>query len=141
MSWLYYAISSSVLWGMSHAIGERLLRTINISTLMLFNAIGSLCFAMVFSFYKNNLKIDLQACESKHILMMLFCVIANTMAILFIYISTQQKNATMAGLIEISYPFFAALTAIILFNDKQLNVNSFIGTLFIIIGTMIISKF
>lgn len=141
MTWLYYALISSMLWGMSYAVGERLLRVISIPTLMFFNAIGSLLFAVGYLIFKNNIKTDLALLDQKNISMLLFCTVANIIASLFVNIATQQKNATMAGLIEISYPLFSAITAFILFGDKQLNTSSFIGAMFILFGTLIISKF
>lgn len=141
MTWLYYALISSMLWGMSYAVGERLLRVISIPTLMLFSAIGNILFATFYVIYKNNIKTDIATLDQKYTFMLFFCTAANIIATLLVNIATQQKNATMAGLIEISYPFFAAITAFVLFGDKQLNINSFIGALFIVFGTLIISKF
>lgn len=53
---------------------------------------------------------------------------------LLIYVAIGEKNATLASLIEISYPFFVALFAWIFFRETQFNTATLIGGFFILGG-------
>ena len=52
--------------------------------------------------------------------------------------SIQGKNATLAGLIEISYPLFIALFAYFLFGEMQIGVASALGGVLIFAGVALI---
>ncbi|MGA2053413.1 MAG: EamA family transporter, partial [Opitutales bacterium] len=56
-------------------------------------------------------------------------------------LAIQHKNATLASLIEISYPFFVALFAWLLFRDVQLSWATALGGLLILAGIAIIYRF
>lgn len=53
---------------------------------------------------------------------------------LLIYAAIGEKNATLASLIEISYPFFVALFAWLFFREAQLNAATIAGGLLILGG-------
>lgn len=55
--------------------------------------------------------------------------------------SITAKNATLAGLIEISYPIFIALFSYLLFKDNQLTPGSIAGALLIFSGIFVVYHF
>ena len=55
-----------------------------------------------------------------------------------LYLSIRSRNATMASLIEISYPFFVALFAYLLFRDVHLNRNILFGAVLVFSGVALI---
>ena len=61
------------------------------------------------------------------------------LASIFIVISIQNKNATVAGLIELTYPIFTILFTWYFFNENHINSSIIIGGGFIAIGVVIIS--
>jgi drug/metabolite transporter (DMT)-like permease len=63
------------------------------------------------------------------------------LAELFIGFSIQGKNATLSGLIEISYPFFIAIFSYLLFRKNYLTLSTVFGGLFIAIGVFLIYRF
>ena len=60
---------------------------------------------------------------------------------LMIALSISTKNATLAGLVEISYPLFIALFAYFLFKETQINAAIIIGGLLIFSGIFVIYYF
>jgi drug/metabolite transporter (DMT)-like permease len=59
---------------------------------------------------------------------------------LFIGFSITAKNATLAGLIEISYPIFIALFSFILFRSV-VNLPTMLGGMIIFVGVFVIYYF
>lgn len=59
----------------------------------------------------------------------------------FIGLSIHAKNATLAGLIEISYPIFIVIFAYFLFKEHQLNTATVFGGLLVFVGVFIIYFF
>jgi len=55
---------------------------------------------------------------------------------LLIYVAIGEKNATLASLIEISYPFFVALFAWIFFRETHFNLATIAGGLLILGGVL-----
>jgi drug/metabolite transporter (DMT)-like permease len=55
-----------------------------------------------------------------------------------LYLAVRGRNATLASLIEISYPAFVALFAWLLFRDWQLNAGVLLGAALVFAGTMLI---
>ncbi len=76
---------------------------------------------------------------------LLILVLAETavliLAELFIGFSIVSKNASLAGLIEISYPIFTALFAYVLFKESQLDTATMIGGVLIFSGVVTIYLF
>jgi len=74
------------------------------------------------------------------ILCLMVAVITAMVAALLIFMSIQAKNATVASLIEVTYPFFTAFFAWILFRQNTLNLATLVGGLLILAGVVIIAR-
>jgi uncharacterized membrane protein len=59
----------------------------------------------------------------------------------FIAYSIIGKNATISGLIEISYPLFIALFSFLIFREYSINTQTIIGGLLIFCGVIVIYYF
>ncbi len=72
-------------------------------------------------------------------------VVAETIGLilaeLFIAFSITNKNATLSGLIEISYPIFIAIFSYLLFRENQINTATIAGGILIFLGIFIIFTF
>lgn len=141
--WIIFALGASILWGLSYILFEQVYKKISIMT-----ALWIVCLIMFFvmllgSFLAGNLKPDLAAIQSsKKLQWLLISGIATAiLADVFIALSITNKNATLAGLVEISYPIFIALFAYLLFKQNQLNTAALIGGLLIFAGVFIIYYF
>ena len=55
-----------------------------------------------------------------------------------LYLAVRGRNATLASLIEISYPAFVALFAWLLFREWQINAGVLAGAALVLAGTTLI---
>lgn len=134
--WIIFALSASVLWGLSYILFEQIYKKISVAT-----SLAIVCFVMFFvmlgvSYFRGALKVDLSILASSKKLMWLMAggTAAAIIADVCIALSIVTKNATLAGLVEISYPLFIALFAYLLFKENQLTLSTFIGGLLVFSG-------
>ena len=64
--------------------------------------------------------------------------VTSTAGAALLYLSINNKNATLASLIEITYPVFVIFFAYVLFRQIHVNLSVAIGGLFILSGAVII---
>lgn len=140
MTWFIYSLMCSVLWGLNYSLGEKIIKNVGISTLLFFDCIISVLFASVYIYYSSSIKQELLSITSKEIVIICITVACNILGSLLLCISIKEKNATMAGMIEISYPFFTAIFTYLIFSENQLSMKSLFGGLLIMLGTYVIWK-
>jgi len=143
MSWILFATASAALWGLSYVLSEKMLETISAVSLMLYTSFGSIFIFIILALYKGDVSRDWEilkkgGIELKYIAIL---ILVEALASLSILYSIKEKNATSAGLIEISYPLFAALFAWLIFKDNQLSVGTIIGGILIFSGVLCIAYF
>jgi drug/metabolite transporter (DMT)-like permease len=96
-----------------------------------------------YSLLQGNIKSDARIVfESKELLMTV--VVASAifaLANVLVALSIQSKNATLASLIEISYPLFIILFAWLLFREHAINLSVVVGGGLIMIGVGVIYYF
>lgn len=134
--WLAYALSAAVLWGLSYTLTEQVMRKLSIASVFLASALGGTLFALTFGLATGHLKRDWETirtagAETK---LLLVCVFVYVTANALILLSIKSKNATMAGMIEISYPLFTALFAWAFFREAQMSIGTLLGFTLIILG-------
>ncbi len=141
--WIIFAVSASVLWGLSYILFEQIYKKISVAT-----ALAIICFFMFFimlavSYLKGALKADLANVVSSKKLIWLVAggTLTAIIADVCIALSIVTKNATLAGLVEISYPLFIALFAYLLFKENQLTLGTAIGGLLVFSGIAVIYYF
>lgn len=138
--WLVYAISASMVWGLSYVIAERIFQhkasPLTIVGIEMF--VGSLILLCVSWF--NKLTTDLKdiAADSSLWFLLICGTITSVGGNLLIAASIKEKNAVLAGLVEISYPLFVALFAYLLFGVNHINTSVVIGGLLIMLGVVLI---
>lgn len=141
--WIAYAIAASVLWGVSYTLNEQLMKKISIASVLLTGALGSLAFAACLGFATGAFSRDIDALKKNDgtMKLMLAAVAVYVVANLFILLATKAKNATMAAMIEISYPLFTALFAWLLFKETQFNAGTIAGAGLVLAGVACIYYF
>lgn len=136
--WMVYAIAASLLWGLVYVLAGRLLQhglsvptvlVIESGLLFLFMAPAHKALKSDFQILLNNPQLAGMA-----ILLAICFVAANFM----IATSIAEKNATLAALLEISYPIFTVFFAWLIFRDAHLTWETALGGLLIFIGVSII---
>ena len=141
--WIAFAVSASVLWGLSYTITEHLMKKVSIPGVMLAGAIGSLLIATTTAFFAGTFQKDVATLKEDSSTSWLLAgniaiyVAANTLILL----ATKSKNATMAAMIEISYPLFTALFAYLIFKQLQFNAGTLAGATLVLAGVCCIYYF
>ncbi len=143
MIWLVYACSAAVLWGISYTVSEQLMKKISIPGVLLTAALGNIIFALVVGLWRGDFQKDIEALKTADgaFKLMLGSVAVYVGANLCILLATKSKNATMAAMVEITYPLWTALFAWILFRETQMNVGTAFGAALILSGVCCIYYF
>lgn len=139
--WLYYAFAATVFWGMNCAFLEKLLeKGFPVSLLMALESCMALPFFFGLSYLRGTVKEGFTMLkDNTDLLYLLFAVSGSFLAAtFFIFNSIQAKNATLAGLIEVSYPIFTILFTWLFFKQFHLNAYSAAGGVLIIVGIAVI---
>ena len=139
--WLGYAFASTVFWGMNCAFLEKLLeKNFPVTLLMAFESCLALPLFLALSLMQGTAKQGINMIMGdKNIIWLILAVSFSFLtATFFIFHSIQAKNATLAGLVEVSYPIFTILFTWLFFRQFHLNLYSGIGGLLILSGIAVI---
>ncbi|MFA6585977.1 MAG: DMT family transporter [Candidatus Paceibacterota bacterium] len=140
--WIIFALSASLFWGVSYVLSEQIYKKISVFTSLGIAFLVVSIISIVISYFNNSLKSDLVSIYSSKNL--LWYVIGGIVALMIaescIGLSIVSKNATLAGLIEISYPIFIAIFSYLLFNNK-VTLPTILGGIMIFLGVFVIYYF
>lgn len=141
--WIFFAVGASMLWGITYVLGEQIYKKAAISTTLAFMCGVTAVFMLLFSFFRGELKKDIVLFTTDSYLfgLLLSVTAIFILAELLIGYSIVAKNATLAGLIEISYPIFIALFSYLIFKDNQITTGSIAGALLIFSGIFVVYHF
>jgi len=122
--WIVYALSASVIWGVSYAASGRVIER-GVSPLSFFFcyvAASALLagLALACTGKMTTVSHEVQGLGAD-MPWLIVAVVASGVGSLLIYMAIGGKNATLASLIEISYPLFVALFAWLFFRETHLN--------------------
>ena len=141
--WFFYALFAAVAWGLGYVLDERVLNNgVSPATLILAHSLIALPFYLILC-WKNGMAFeDINIIvQDKWImfytLVAALCVVGGNY---FIFVSLSEKNATLTSIVEISYPFFVAIFAWLLFRETQLNMSIIVGGMFIFAGVVLILR-
>jgi drug/metabolite transporter (DMT)-like permease len=133
--WFVYALSAAVIWGISYAASGRAMER-GVSALVFFSLYTAVGALIGFGALAATGKLGAIPAELRAVgpdwKWLVIALVASAVGALLIYIAIGEKNATIASLIEISYPVFVAFFAWLFFRETQFNLATVIG------GTMII---
>jgi drug/metabolite transporter (DMT)-like permease len=139
--WLVYALLAAIIWGLSYALDERVFKY-HLSPLTLLACIslgGGIIFSILAYFFKLKADVSLLFHDRKALWILLAAVATANIGSFFITISIQAKNATLAALVELSYPLFTILFSLLIFKVNYFTPKVIIGGLLIMIGVTLIS--
>lgn len=137
--WFWYALYASVLWGVGYVINQILMKTLNsIEIIVLESFVILLVFIPWLVFTENWKATIIKLSDIKIVLLVLAGSTIYITAAIFILKSIGAGNATLAAIIEASYPIFTMLFAYILLREIQFSVYTIVGCAFIITGLIIV---
>jgi drug/metabolite transporter (DMT)-like permease len=123
-SWFLAAVTAAMMWGASYALMEKVLRLgISPAAMLVFNGVFAMVIygAVMWVQGGHTTAIKLLQAHPYAAALLLAVVAMNVTGNFLIFFSISEKNATLASLIEISYPLFTALFAWLFFKQVQMN--------------------
>lgn len=143
--WMIFALAAAILWGASYAASGLLLRS-SITPLVFyfcFSWLGALIATITFFLRgeKNNFISQLKELPPAHAGWFLFSLITASIGAWMTYQAVGAKNASLASMIEISYPLFVVIFTWLFFQEFQLNTMTCLGAFFVIFGVMLILRY
>ena len=136
--WYAGAVVAALMWGVHYVLLERLLEKMSILTVLLILSIPAL-FIAPFVFTK--LKEDITNISSEPWttwIVPIVLMFTSWIGAFGVYHAIDGKNATLASLIEISYPFFVAIFAMLILKENHINMYVGIGGCLVASGVALI---
>jgi drug/metabolite transporter (DMT)-like permease len=143
MSWFLLAVLASLLWGVCYSIDERLFKEISVPTALAINHLFAGILFGIWTWHDGSMRTTIQTVTSSAwaAKLLISAVLINTTAGFFICRSIADKNASLASLIEISYPIFTVLFSYLLFRENNLTWATAMGGMLIFAGIYLIHQF
>ena len=139
---IIYSLIVAVTWGVEYALLDKLLISMPIIVLCLWcSLLNSLFFWIVFLLGKYHLDFKKYFQDSRTIWLFILVTILFLIGSAVILLAIKNKNATVASLIEISYPIFVVIFSYLIFRDSHLNTGTLFWWLFIIAGVVLVYLF
>jgi len=139
--WFAYALSAAIIWGISYAASGRAIER-GVSPVVFFTLYASvgavmgllaLSLAGKLAAFPNEIR-----AVGRDWPWLAVAVVTSGVGALLIYMAIGEKNATLASLIEISYPVFVAFFAWLFFRETQFNLMTVLGGLMIVAGVTVV---
>ncbi|MDP3980731.1 MAG: EamA family transporter, partial [Chlamydiota bacterium] len=141
--WLIYALGASVMWGLTYIINEQLFKKISVISSLSITLLISSLFIVSWAYFSGFLKRDVMIISNspKLLVLMIASIVIFILAEILINFSIADKNATLASLIEISYPIFVALFSYMIYRQGQMNTGTVLGGILVFVGVGVIYYF
>ena len=138
--WIFCAVLSAVLWGISFAASGRLFERGFSPMALLFTycVVGVGATAIYYALAGGIPRVVAESSKiSADVPWLVLAVGASIAAALLNYVAIGEKNSTAASFVVISYPIFVAVFAWVFFRQIQFNLSSVSGAGFILAGLTI----
>jgi drug/metabolite transporter (DMT)-like permease len=138
LPWYLTAIGAALIWGIHYPLIDNALKRLSLVSVLLLTALPIL---VVTPFFYRSLIGDYRvfmAMDGQERATVLAIALTSLLASVLLFLSIDSKNATLASLIEITYPVFVALFAYLLFREVYVNTSVLLGSLLVFAGVGII---
>lgn len=131
---------ASLLWGLNYVAVEKVAAYMSVYTLLACELVIAFIVILLIGVAKGTLNTDIHTIltNKKLVFFILLSIISFTLGNFAIASSVAAKNATLAGIIEVSYPIFIVLFSWLILGQTHLNSSVVIGGLMIIAGVLVV---
>ncbi len=136
--WYVTAIGAALVWGVHYPLVDHALKKLSLVSVLLLTALPIVVLAL---FFHRTLAADYAVwttLDTGPRIRVLALALTSLLGSVLLFLSIAGKNATLASLIEISYPVFVALFAWLLFREIHVNTSVIIGGLLVFAGVAMI---
>jgi drug/metabolite transporter (DMT)-like permease len=136
--WYVTALGAALVWGIHYPLIDYALKRVSVFSVLLLTALPVMLLVPLFG---RTLRADigaLRAMGGGERATVLALALTSLLGSALLFVSIAGKNATLASLIEISYPVFVALFAFLLFRETQFNASVLLGAALVFAGVALI---
>jgi len=136
--WYVAALGAAVTWGIYYPLVDMALKRISLYSVILLSMIPVL---LVMPLFLKTVSDDIEtvkAMPSSEQWIILSLGLIGLFGEVMVYLAISGKNATLASLIEMTYPLFVVLFAYVFYKQVHVTASVFIGGLMILVGAGII---
>ena len=136
--WYIAALGAALAWGVHYPLVGFALQRISLFGVLLISVLPIL---FLVPFFTGQLSTDIQnfrGLPSSEQGMISVIGITSLIGAAFVFLAISSKNATLASLIEITYPVFVAFFSYVMFRHVHLNASVIVGGLLVIAGAGLI---
>ena len=136
--WYITAIGAGLIWGIHYPLIDHALKKLSLYSVLLLTVIPLL---LILPFFTGTLRQDLHTFTTLtrfDQFAILGIGVTSVLASVLLFMSIGNKNATLASLIEITYPAFVVIFAWLIFRELHLNASVVVGGLLIMSGAALI---
>lgn len=138
LPWYITAIAAAMIWGIHYPLIDHALKKLSVFSVLLLTVLPLL---FIIPFFSNDILQDIKTFSelSRFDKLAISAIgITSVLASVLLFISISNKNATLASLIEITYPIFVVVFAFLIFKQLHINASVIIGGLLIMSGAALI---
>lgn len=140
LPWYLSALAAAIVWGIHYPLVDHALKKLSLPGVLLLTALPILLLSLV-TLRQINSDIDvLHAADWPERLTLLAPALTSLFGSVLLFAAIGSKNATLASLIEISYPAFVALFAWLLFKEVHLTTSALLGGVLVMSGVVLIAS-
>lgn len=139
--WFFLAVGAAICWGLGYTFAERVFKEgMNpYLYLSIITASQIIAYPLFFYFTGGDAKSQLEILKNPYVI---GCLVAAMAAFVlgnaFVFSSIQLKNASLASIIEIAYPFLVVLFTWLFFKDVQVNLYTILGGILVFSGVALV---
>lgn len=137
-SWWVSALLAAIIWGVHYPLVDRALEHLTSFTVLLVTVTPII---LLYPFFHSDVVADIAKIPdlpTTVIWTLVGLMVTSISASLLVYAAISGSNATLASLIEITYPLFVGLFSIAILQENHLSASVVIGGGLIAIGTSIV---
>jgi drug/metabolite transporter (DMT)-like permease len=140
LPWYLTALAAAVVWGIHYPLVDHALKKLSLPGVLLLTALPILLLSLLTLRHLQNDIGVLQAASWPERLLLLAPALTSLAGSVLLFAAIGSKNATLASLIEISYPAFVVLFAWLLFKEMHLNTSALLGSALVMSGVVLIAS-
>lgn len=140
--WLGFAVAAAALWGMQNTLLEQLVKDVPLLMIgLVISLTSSVVLLTVYAFEPKAMDWHVLVTHKQTLLLLAALVVVTLLGNFGIWASIQGKNATVAGMIEASYPLFTILFSYLLFKIGHVNMPIAAGFILIVTGIGLVAYY
>lgn len=140
LPWYLTALAAAIVWGIHYPLVDHALKKLSLPGVLLLTALPILLMPLLTLRHLQNDIGVLQAASWPERLLLLAPALTSLVGSVLLFAAIGSKNATLASLIEISYPAFVALFAWLLFKEMHLTPGALLGGALVVSGVVLIAS-